>query len=285
MSKPKLVAVPDAALGTTAGAIVYWRISGGLDLLRLREAWEAEGLPAKLLPEEPSPTVALRRAVRVLKTSDTRVESTRQGLQVLDVREDTDGELHHTKRLVASVDKVGRIRVSFARYIEDETAVCAAYEEATSSLANEDISPWLSTLMPEVSALALRDTGGVYFVPAFSTSRLEAMVRALEASTEHVIAMIPALSSERAATAFFDALQIEADKELAVMRRELEEESLGERALTTRIRATEGVEAKLSRYEGLLGGNLEQVRERILAVRAELTVAMTKVQQAAEEAS
>ena len=282
MKKPALIAVPDAA-PDTAGHIVYWRLSGGLDLAKLRDAWEAEGLDKKLLPDEPTPTVALRRAVSVLKKADTRIESTRAGLVVLDREEKADGDLDFKKRLVATVDLVGRIKVLFALHLSDEGAVRAAYEAALQNLAQADVSPWLATLMRDLKAVPLRDTGGVYFVPAFATGRFEALLRALRASSSHVIAAIPALDSKEAVAAVLDALQSEAEAELAAIRKDLEgETALGERALSTRIRATEGVEGKLSAYESLLGGNLDALRERIVSMRAELTVAMTKAQAAAE---
>jgi hypothetical protein len=284
MTKPNLIAVPNAA-PTTAGAIVYWRLSGGLDLDRLRAAWEAEQLDTRLLPEEPSPTVALRRAVSTLKKPDTRIEATRAGLVVLRRREVADGELEFDKRLTASVDIVGRIRVGFAADPVDAETVTTAYDVACRTLVQADVSPWLATLMRDLKAVPLRDTGGVYFVPRFAGERFEAMLRALRAATGHVIAAIPAMDSGEAVAAVLDALQAEAETELATIRKELEEEQLGERALATRIRTTSSVEAKLSAYEGLLGSNLDALRERITNMRAELTVAMTKAQLEAEKAS
>ncbi len=279
--KPVLIAVPDAAPGT-AGHLVYWRLSGGLDLTRLREAWEAAALDTALLPEEPTPVVALRRAVSVLKTADRRIEATKEGLVVLDKTADVEVL---RKRLVAHVDLVGRIKVSFAVSLTDEDAVRAAYGNALTTLAQADVSPWLSTLMGDLRAIALRDTGGFYFVPAFSTERFEAMQNAIHGASSHVVEAIPALDSAGASSAVFNALQAEAEKELATIQREMAEESLGERALNTRIGLTSQVEGKLSAYEALLGGNLDALRERITAMRAELTVAMTKAQLEAEKAS
>lgn len=277
--KPALVAVSDATPGT-AGAIVYWRLSGGLDLSRLSDAWDAQGLDRKLLPDEPTPAVALRRAVAVLKKPDTRIEATRAGLVVLDRRETgTEGDLEFTKRLVANVDVVGRIKVSFAADSDEASQVVIAYNQALDTLAGPDVSPWLSSLMRALHAVPLRDTGGVYFVPRFSMTRFEKMLAALRESTDHVIAAIPALDSSEAVSAILDALESEAEGELSSIRRDLEAESLGARALNTRIGVTSAVEVKLSSYENLLGGKLDGLRDRIEKMRAELTVAMTVAEQ------
>jgi hypothetical protein len=204
---------------------------------------------------------------------------------VFDKSEDANGDPVFKKVLVANLDAVERIRVTFAADPNDAAEVVLAYTAALETLATADISPWLSSLMDDLRAVPLRDTGGVYFVPAFATKRFEAMLAALRAVSDHRIAAIPALDSNEAVAAVLDALQEEATKELATIRRELEEDALGERALNTRIGKTSGVEAKLSSYEDLLGGNLDTLRERIQSMRAELTVAMTKAQAEAEKAS
>lgn len=273
---PSLVAVTDPA-PNTAGAIVYWRLSGGLDLPRLTQSWEARSLDASLLPDEPSPTVALRRAVATLKKPDTRIEATKAGLVVLDRAErGSEGDLEFTKRLVASVDPVGRIKVSFALLDSDRARVEEAFSEALESIAGSDVSPWLSSLMRALHAVPLRDTGGVYFVPQFSMGRFALVLEALREASNHVIAAIPALDSKEAVSAVLDALQSEAEAELSTIRRELEGDALGARALNTRIDTTSRVETKLSSYENLLGGRLEGLREQIMHMRAQLTVAMTK---------
>lgn len=279
--KPSLIAVPNAAAGT-AGHIVYWRLSGGLDLANLGAAWRAQGLDPAMLPEEPSATVALRRAVSTLKRSDRTIEATKEGLVVLDKTADVE---KLSKRLVASLDLVDRIRVTYAKDPDEAIAVSLAFTAALTQLAQADVSPWLSDVMADLRAVPLRDTGGVYFVPRSATERFNRVLTALRGSTAHVIAAIPALDSDEAVAAVLDALQTEANKELETIRREMETEDLGERALNTRIEKTEAVEGKLAAYENLLGGNLDAVRDRLQAMRAELTVAMTKAQAAAEKSA
>ncbi len=262
----------------TAGAIVWWRLSGGLDLETLEAAWRAEGLEEDLLPASPSPLAALRRAVNELRAPARLIRPIKDqaGFAVLDEYQ-TGGDFDYKKRLAVRVTDLGSLRWDYVREQEEADLVAAAFNKNLITLTQGDASNWLSSLMEDVRAVALRDTGGIYFVPRFSSSRWERMLCAVRSASKHVVSCVPALKTEEAQTAFLDALSQEAERHVEAMQRELGDNSLGKRALESRITRTEDVEAKLSAYEGLLGGKLDTLRDRINSLRAQLTSAVLTV--------
>ncbi len=263
--------------GFIAGAIVWWRLSGGLDIDKLTEAWANEGLDSELLPASPSPLAALRRAVSELRGTERLIRPLKgeAGFAVLDEKQ-AAGDFEYTKRLAVRVTGIGALRWDHVADQSDADAVAAAYNENLTTLTQGDVSPWLSSMMEEVRAVALRDTGGIYFVPAFSMPEWERMVRAIRASCTHIVSCVPAVRSEEAKTAFLDALAQEAAQTIATMQKVLDSDELGKRALESRVLRAEDVEAKLTTYEELLGGKLGTLHDRIGKLRAELAVAALK---------
>jgi hypothetical protein len=287
-----LIAVRDEDSNDKAGVIVWWRLTGGIDLAALETAWVAEGLEKSRLPTPPSPPVALRRAVSELKTAKRMVRPLdKGGFAVLD--EHQSGDRVSTQQLgTVTLDPLGRIKSDLPWRETD--AVAEAYEKHLHSVVQSDVSPWLCKTMDAVQAVSLRDTGGVYFVPRYALPQWERVVRALRAATQHVISNVPALTSSEAVSAILDALEQEAGAQLAQLESDLDAhmkdetdpdaKKLGSRALNTRIERTEAMGAKLGAYESLLGSKLDALRENISRARANLSVAMFS-QQAAEDAS
>jgi predicted nucleic acid-binding Zn-ribbon protein len=106
--------------------------------------------------------------------------------------------------------------------------------------------------------------------------RVSAVVEVLRKVSGHVVNRVPAMRSSDAVDAILDAITQEAEYETKRMEEDLEEAKLGARGFENRIARTDEVESKVSRYEELLGRKLDTIRERLEALRANLTVAMMK---------
>lgn len=283
----ELIAIMDG--NKAAGVIVWWRLVGGLNLVALETAWDEQGLDRRWLPSEPTPVVALGRAVAELRNGQTLVRSLpgRQGGWVVKaerVVQDADGEkdLDYTTELKAHLDDVGRPHVSPAWH-QHADKVRERFAHYSSTLIQADVSPWLCRLMARINAVSLRDTGGVYFVPPFAIPEWEKITAALRAASAHVISNVPAMKSDEAISAISDAVGQEAEQALDAILREFEKAGepdadvkLGKRALENRAEATKKVEAKVAAYEAILGQKLEQLHERAETLRAMLTAAALK---------
>ena len=82
---------------STAGGIIWWRLSGDTDLAALKESWLAAGLDEGLLPEAPTPTSAMARAVGELGTKRRLIRSlgVGQGWAVVDETPNADATLSY----------------------------------------------------------------------------------------------------------------------------------------------------------------------------------------------
>lgn len=278
-----LVAVTDPS--APCGAIVYWRLSGVVSLEALAQAWAAEGLDADALPSAPSNRVALRRTAKKVAAPGEMVTGVRRdGALAVGtlVAEKPEAEGTETDDLAVKVRGAVRLAEDGSLLVRggiDPTMAGVAFEDAKAALTADDVSAWLSKMIRSVDAVGLRDTGGVYFVPRYALPKWEAMTRALRACSAHAIASIPAMTSAEATAAFMDAMKAAAERTAAELSADVAalaagQATYGVRALRTKVRRAEEVEAQITRYEDALGGKLEDVRAAVMAVRAQLTVAM-----------
>jgi hypothetical protein len=258
-----------------AGAVVMWSMRGDTSIDELAAAWTEQGLDAGWLPQPPTPVTALRRAIGELKGPTRIVRPTQAGWALFDEKAaGTEDELAFTTALKAKVDKVGRLTVTGGT--EDERAqMHAAFAKYADHLGTQDVSAWLAAMVWRASAVSLRPTGGVYFVPAFAMPLWERIVRAVKTSSSHNVYAIPALRNEDIVAAVTEGLEKEATEAVEAIEAELAAKTDMKRApLERRIKTTETIEAKLSSYEKLLGTQLDMMRAKVEAVRAEITKAI-----------
>lgn len=276
MTQEKLIAVDEHV--PTAGAIVWWRLSGVVEHAKLLAAWKAAGFQEESLLETPSPATALRRAANELREKRVLVRPLGRNNGFAVVREKVTGdeqELDYEVVAKVTLDAVGRIKFDG---VDDalRNEVLTAFERHLGQLSTEDFSAWLVRAMPKLDAVSLRDTGGVYFIPHAQVEHLAMVTAVLHANTEHVVHRVPALRSTEAVEAILDAIEQEALAETERIERELEEGKLGEKAYENRIAQADKVTTKVERYEGLLDMKLDALRERLERLRSNLTVAMVK---------
>lgn len=263
----------------TAGAIIWWRLSGPVFLERLREAWANAGLSARLLPDNPSPQVALTRAASEQGGTRRLIRPMAggKGWAVVDEVPQADGTLVYAT-LAQLTLKEGKLHILDGTDMTPRSDGLTAaeilklrddFEAFQKQLTINDVSAWLTKLVkPELKAVSLRDTGGVYFVPREYLDTYGKMVKAIYGASEHLMFEVPALKSDEAVNAILDALLREADGECESMETELDTGNLKKRALQARKEKCEGLRLKVEEYEKLLGRSMTAVRERIDNLKA-----------------
>lgn len=279
-----IVAVTDTV--PTAGAIVWWRLSGDIDHSSLANAWLAAGERDDTLLETPSPASALRRAVNTLRETHVLVRALGQGEGFAVVRETikdrVTADVDYDVKFRVFVDPVGRLKFGSGVSQLDMDVVRAQYDHFLETLTPQDVSSWLVDIMVSLDAVALRDTGGVYFVPPTSLDRLNRITDALKSVSAHAVHKVRALRTEDAVAGILDALELEANTEYNSISSDLSSGKLGSRGLTTRAEQCEAVESKLTRYEELLDVTLDRQRQLLEGLRANITVAILSAQSAEE---
>jgi hypothetical protein len=277
--------------GTAAGAIVYWRLSGDTDGAKLREAWLNRGLDPMSLPRMPSDVLALSRAVRTLRKPRRLVRPLKDsGWAVVDETETTAGTLHYETFMRVFLHEVAG---SNSQLFYDNPsgqhpplpAEQAMMDDLDKAFANElvrlsqsDISNWLTKHVYANKAVTLRDTGGIYFVPKFTLADWQLVAAALREASQNQLFEIPAVKSDEAVDALLDALGREADATATKLEADLTGD-LGQRALNNRVVECQDQMDKVTKYETLLGKNLDQLRGRL----DNLKVALATAALAAEE--
>lgn len=264
-----------------AGAVVFWRLSGAVNLEDLTAAWTGAGFDPDMLPANPTPAVALKRAMEEIKDKNHIVRPLPNGGLALVREYKTDvGSLDYEVVLRATVDKVGRFVASVAPALGADSMYEALASKAKTSygfhletLSTTDISTWLTALMGKLQAVGLRDMGGIYFVPRFTLATWERMVACIREVSASVVSFIPAMPTSEALDAITEAITQEAANMIQAVEDDINTGNLGERALKTRQKSAEECERKITQYEGILGKRLEDIR-------ANLTTLSERVNQA-----
>lgn len=165
----------------------------------------------------------------------------------------------------------GVLHVTHASH-ELEAELRAAYDYHLGHLTPKEMAQWLPALVYKLDGIAVRDQGGVYFLPETGRPTWQRVVQALRAVSSHRVYGIPVMRAEDTATAFLDALEREAEEFVGKAMVELP--TLGERGRKHRMEETADLLQKLGRYETLFGeGRLQRVRDRVQGLTRTSTVA------------
>ena len=258
MSK-NIVAVNDAKV---AGRIVYWSLGGEVSAASLQQVWLDANLDAKLLPNEPSEHVALKRAVQNQATKRLLARPVNHGKTWLLVEETPNGsDADYSVRCKSVLGQDGKLNISgdngFISRIQDD------YNKFLNYFDPSDIGNWLVSLAYRCKAVSLRSRGGVYFIPAVNVGYFDEYVNVLRSvAPECNVYQIPALESSEAVEAILAAVQREAAEAVS----EIEADISGDASNTVkknRRKALAELTEKVSFYENLLSANLSSLQEKI----------------------
>jgi hypothetical protein len=282
----ELVVTPETVV--TAGLISYWRLKDTIKLDALTAAWTARGLDPALLPKSVTDEVAFGRAVReqAAKRRLVRPLKRRGAWAVVDERIVDERPVYLTV-LTARFDSATDDDAGGPRFHQEEghtsayiglrDAIVTAYVRNQGELDSTDISAWLVTLAAKQSAVSLRETGGIYFVPRPHVDFWRRAASAIESVSGHRIFKIPAMRNNEAIDAITEAMTAEAERAANEIAEELSrtgDEALGNRALKTRAETCAALQSKVAAYEGFLGVQMTRVQERLSLLSANIATAV-----------
>lgn len=254
------------------GAIVWWSLSGYVRKDALTKALLDAGLPELWDCRPVSQAVALTRAVMGLATNKRLVRALQQR-----------GRYAVVDETVAGDDWGANVKCKI--WLQDGTPhvepydpnlhaeVTEAYQEHGEILTHDDISMWLTNMTRQVTAVTLRDRGGIYFVPREHLPIWRKITAAIGSVSEHECYEVPALGSDEAISAIVTAVLREAAREGANIELALLNSELGVRALQGRIHACQAARAKVSKYEALLGVSMTAMVESLTVLEGQLAAA------------
>ena len=265
----------------SAGLISYWRCSEGMKLDTLTDGWIEEGLDVALLPKEPEPETALRRAVMEQQDRHRLVRAIDRHTWAIvgETVEEGKPPVYETHWIVRfdgggpAIDAISEIGKNALMTVAK--AVNLAFSKQTGLLASTDVTTWLVKLAYKHGAVTLRDTGGVYFVPREHAEFWRAVSRCVEATAGYKVFRIPAMRNDEAISAIVDAMSAEAAALATTLEMEMAatgDDALGKRAIKTRQTEAEDMLRKITSYEKLLGMQLD-IRTRVETLMANIVAA------------
>jgi hypothetical protein len=277
----------DATKLPTAGAIAWWRLSGSVDHEQLTTAWTEAGLDAEHLPLPPTPEQGIRRALKEQEEKRLMARPLKAKGSFALVQEKLvighnggSGDLEYETVFRVKVDLTGKITFDPDAHSSGNLVLAATQERVradylrhVSALSHGDISSWLVDLAYRVRAVSLRDSGGIYFVPAPQLEQWHKIVTVLRSVSSHQMFEVPALKSTEAVDAILDAISTEALEEIAKLEAALENEEMGQRGLYNRSDRAKAMLEKLKSYEALLGRGAANINERLESLSVELATA------------
>lgn len=271
----KLVALPDGVAG--AGAIVWWSLSGRVHPEMLEEALSDEGFSIKV--PLPTPGAALRQAVgklvgkRASKAHGVIALKAERDAWFLVERHLLDGGNDVSLAAFARVEVVsGAEGVDFVVAdmgrggpIGMAEAVCSAARALYESVGTARMSSWISAVHANVfEAVALRETGGFYYVPPVHRAGLAAFWRALGYVSNHRASTIDAMPTEETVSAVVEAMRREYDAAFEDLRAEVESGvNMTKKGRASRIERLDALREKIRTYAGLLGGAAEALDDKV----------------------
>lgn len=270
-----IVFVPDHE--GRAGAVTWWRLSGDVVYAELERVWVEAGFAAEDLPSPTSDSVALRRAVDHFRDNQTMVRAHPDGgFAVVDEYVDDDtGDLEYEVRFHVWIDYEDRT-LSFDRTVADELAdqVLDAFEKYRGRLASNDLSSWMVRRAKALNAVALRDTGGIYFIPEPAAPTWSAFADVVSKVSASRVYELPALKTDRAVEALLEAVVAEAAEETRKLEEALDSaDEHTQRGLKGKASRCKAIADKLRLYEELLGVRATDVGQRLVELDARIVEA------------
>lgn len=262
------------------GAMIFWRLSSGARHQRLVSELKANGVAPALHPAPPSPTAVLSRVLNDLYAGRNclirPVGKKAGGYAVMPRRDDAGGrpEFKTDWSVEISVGANKAVDLSFSDDTPD--AEIQRVQDAVSvgllTLGDSEMSSWMSQVVKHLQAVSMRESGGVYFIPAAHVETWRAVNKSVRAKCPGMqLYEIPVVRTEQAIEAVLESLTDSIAKEVALVSAQSDDLDK-KRNDGTKIqqRSIDGMKTKLmeltnkvKRYEGVLGVGLEKLQEQV----------------------
>jgi hypothetical protein len=290
----KLQAIATAAITSGAeilGDLVWWSLSdariGRSELLNI---WGAAGLDIALIPPEPSGEKAIRTAV---KDASVRLDGliirpvlhTPETISFAIVREvqGQNGVLSHSHEASVSYDRKGdrfaidRIASTYSRTPEELAKVDTlcdvirqGYDQLRHTHTIDDVRRAMVKACESYSAVSLRDTGGIYWIPACYGPQIRQLQTAVEQIGKSTVYLLPIHKTTDGNRALAACASGSIEAELGALAREIDafvaEPPDRVSTLTKRLPVFEALRDRADLYRTILGVQVEDLDGRLASM-------------------
>ncbi len=215
--------------GQHLGDIVFWSLgAASINRLDLESRWEQTGLPITLLPEPPTLEKAFKLAVR----------ETHAGLTERLIRPLIDDEAHvvfavvhearHNEVLVYTQEARIELNLLHGDIVSDVpahdlvVAVKARFAALRDAHAPDDIRRTITRTLQRLSAVLLRDSGAIWYVPAPHAAALRQLQGCIEGIGHSKLYLLPVHDTADGSRTLGDAATKSLEAELTDLKSEVE---------------------------------------------------------------
>lgn len=276
----------------TMGIIVTWSPDGEANLESIKKAFDAIGM-GHMAPTPRTLGQALRAAlVRQFSKKNRRVAPAGKGYEVLfekPVENEVRIESEHVMSAWTTVEG------------GEEFVVCDVPEFTVDGETHtmQDVAEWveaarrrtdgaaigeaLVSVGAALNGVAIRESGGGYWIPSSSIGRWMQLVEGLNAAGRPMRMRVwDTASSARSIESTIDSVSSLVDKKCDDIMAAIEKGNLGVRAIDSRTDEAVSLVAQLAEYEKVLGHGLEALKQKVLEVQT-ATVQAAMLAQAQKE--
>lgn len=276
------------------GAIVLWS-AGPTHRELLTTRLEALGYDKRVWPREKTDRAALKTACQqvAFENRDRRRRRTYENLVVglSDERNNGfelarvfkgDTQNVYAQAATARVE-AGLVRVAGSA---NQQQLQELYDAAKATLSGVAVGQVLVRTLGLLGAVALRESGGVYWLPEGDVARFAEVANAVERSAvsghENKVYICRTMLDEDTVRCVRDHFTDEVMATCNELAEELANGDMGGRALQTRKARADELSARVARYERELGESLEELKRITAAVQQHAAVATLQALGAAE---
>lgn len=256
------------------GAVVYW--SAGPTRRQLLIEQVRQFALDELVPEQRTDAACLKAAMRDYcdaraqrrrgrdKLLQPRKKQKHNGFEVLDVERGEEGN-DYRMDFAAKVTESGAIVVT--RGQADASELRRAFDTHKAQLTGAAVGQFLVEVLARLGGLALRPSGGVYWIRGAVVPHWEAIANVVEEcaaeGSRNTVYSITHAFNERSIRAVKDAIIGEVTTASDALLEEIKCNELGQEALTRRQVVAAALHARVAQYEQILGEALDTLHQAI----------------------
>lgn len=272
------------------GLITFWSLTDDSKRQILKDGFEALGM-AELIPSPKNDTQALLRALNtVFKKNDTVIKTVRgtSGYKVCGSQDLHDGKTRYVEALKVTFDGNGElqyetndVQTSLSFGGMEKWYLEAEFSKQKTLVSGGSLGTILSSACRSLGGIALRPRGGSYWIPQSQKAKWESIVGVVSDScVRNTVSCIGTTTDTSTMEAICTALVAQVESKLEQLDRDLDDDSLGKRALATREREARELDSLVVDYEKILGRTLKSLRERTEEVEARAALAIFQMMDA-----
>ncbi len=266
-----------ASNGEHVGDILWWSLAEArVPVAKLAALWRAEGMDIGLLPEVPSNEKAMKVAKALVQTGKavtlkfTKDDDDELHLVIIEYRQVGDGDVDPVQ-----VNKVVLFKKNGALVVTDKQdpvilEIQAQYTLALTTHTPDDVRRCLVRAIGCYAAIALREKGGIYWVPRTYAAKLRDLERVVAQIGDSKLYVLPVHNTVEGKANLSAVVAGSLETELEALKQELKNfvhgKSPREETLKRRIEIYDELKARATMYKAILDVNVLDITDDLDAM-------------------